>query len=292
MCVDELAAVVRVDAQDGEGELGNDVLEGLEHPDGRLVLDRAVDRPARGDVGDREGETELAARVAPFVADQVDFDEPGRVLVPLGPGAYRDLGLEQRPGLGVGASPGHELARSGARCRSMDAALMDTSRAASSSLRAISPSRRKRGTTVASMGARRLPAGARVSIQHVARPAITCGANFEARAARGRHDLEGPGVAEGRSGVVAVPPRELDQLVEDPRLLGPGGPFVGRRLLLGDGLALAHRKLHHEGVIRARHRRSGITASKRRFLGEATYGATRRFLMSQCVPSVLRGCDH
>ena len=30
----------------------------------------------------------------PPVADQVDFDEPGHIFAPLGPGADRDLGLE------------------------------------------------------------------------------------------------------------------------------------------------------------------------------------------------------
>ena len=69
---------------------------------------------------------------------------------------------------------------------------MDTRRAASSSLRTMSPSRRSSGTTTSSMGARRLPAGARVSIQHVARQAITWGGNFGARGRRGMTILRVP----------------------------------------------------------------------------------------------------
>ena len=38
------------------------------------------------------------------MTDEVDLDEPGAVPVPFGPGADRDLGLQQRPGLGVRAA--------------------------------------------------------------------------------------------------------------------------------------------------------------------------------------------
>ena len=58
-------------------------------------------------------------------------------------------------------------ARSGASLRSIVAALIRTSRAASASLRTSSPSRRSSGTNTASIGASRLPAGARNTAQHV-----------------------------------------------------------------------------------------------------------------------------
>src|SRR5674476_1687430 len=105
MVVDELAPVVTVDTKDRKRELGNDVFEGLEHPDLRLVLHRSVDGPTGGNVSNRKGEAELATGVAALVADQVDLHEPRQILAPLGPGADRDLGLEQRARLGVGASP-------------------------------------------------------------------------------------------------------------------------------------------------------------------------------------------
>ena len=41
-----------------------------------------------------------SGRVAAVVADQVDLDEPGSRVVPLGPGAHRDLAFEQRSRLG------------------------------------------------------------------------------------------------------------------------------------------------------------------------------------------------
>ena len=43
-------------------------------------------------------------RVAAVVADQVDLDEPGSGVVPVGPGPHRDLTFEQRSRLG-GATP-------------------------------------------------------------------------------------------------------------------------------------------------------------------------------------------
>jgi len=58
--VDELAGVVRVDAQDRERERGDDVLEGGEHPPLRLVGHGPVDRPSGRDIGDGQGETELS----------------------------------------------------------------------------------------------------------------------------------------------------------------------------------------------------------------------------------------
>jgi hypothetical protein len=67
----------------------------------------------------------------------------------------------------------------------MVAALMDTRRAACSSLSTRSPSLRNRGTTLASMGASRLPAGQRVSIQQMASAATTGGGNLDVRGARG-----------------------------------------------------------------------------------------------------------
>src|ERR1035437_1220522 len=91
MGVDELAPVITVDTKDRKRELGDDVFDGLEHPDGRLVLDRAVDGPTGDDVSNGKGGTELASGVATLVADQVDLHEPRQILAPLGPGPDRDL---------------------------------------------------------------------------------------------------------------------------------------------------------------------------------------------------------
>jgi hypothetical protein len=43
--------------------------------------------------------------VTAVVPDQVDFDEPGSSVVPLGPSAHRDLAFEQRSRLGPPSSP-------------------------------------------------------------------------------------------------------------------------------------------------------------------------------------------
>jgi len=80
---------VRVDPLDWERELADHLVERLQHPDGRLVRHRPVDRPAGGDVGGGEGEPDFPGRVATLVADQVDLDELGPGVVPLGPGPHR-----------------------------------------------------------------------------------------------------------------------------------------------------------------------------------------------------------
>ena len=74
----------------------------------------------------------------------------------------------------------------------MLAALIETKRAASSSVMMMSPSRRRRGTMVANIGAMRLPAGVRVSIQHMVRQATTCDPNFGLRTTGGRASLSMP----------------------------------------------------------------------------------------------------
>ena len=76
-----------------------------EHVPGGLVAHRADLGPAGGDVGHGQRAGEVAVVVPALVADQVDLDEPGPVLIPVGPGPDRDLGLQQRPRLGVGSGP-------------------------------------------------------------------------------------------------------------------------------------------------------------------------------------------
>ena len=105
-----------------------------------------------------EREAELPEAVAALVADEVDLDKAGAGIVPLRPGPYRDLGLEEGPGLGVAATPGDEQAGP-ARRRSMVAGAHRMSSVASVSLRSSPPSRRSPRTRTTSIGARRLPAG-------------------------------------------------------------------------------------------------------------------------------------
>ena len=62
--------------------------------------------------------------------------------------------------------------------------------------------------------------------------------------------------SQGSSCVILMPPGEVDQLVEDPRCIGPGGTFVRRHLLLGHCLALPYQKLHDARRIPCRYRPS------------------------------------
>jgi len=118
-----------------------------------LFLTERFWRPAGRDVGDRQGVAVIAEGVAAFVPDQVDLDEPGHGVVPLRPGADRDLGLQQR--------------------RSIVAGDIATSSAAVWSLTCSSSKRRSVGTSSLMIGASRLPVGAPSTAQQNAKAAIT-----------------------------------------------------------------------------------------------------------------------
>jgi len=77
------------------------------------------------------------------------------------------------------------LARSPASLRSIVAALIATSKAASASVRSSSPSRRRIGTRTSSIGARRLPAGARRTAQHLTNATMILGPYVDPRVRRG-----------------------------------------------------------------------------------------------------------
>ena len=68
------------------GEFG----ESQPHPRRRVTASPS-ERVDGEDVCDSESLGELAAGVTALVADQVDPDEPGRLVIPVGPGADRDL---------------------------------------------------------------------------------------------------------------------------------------------------------------------------------------------------------
>ena len=191
--VDELGAVVRVDAEDRERELGDDVLDGLEDPDGRLVLDRLrlMVQPVKMSVTVRVKQNS-PLELPPSWPTRSISTNPGIFSLHSAQVRIGICDLSNVPGLVWERPRGNSLARSGARWRSMRAAHIETNRAASASVMTISPSRRKRGTTVASIGARRLPAGVRVSIQQMVRQATTWEPNFGVRVARGRAILSVP----------------------------------------------------------------------------------------------------
>jgi hypothetical protein len=132
--------------------------------------------------------------------------------------------------------------------RSMVAGLMEVTRAVSSSVTSITPSLGKRGTRTGSIGASRFPAGVR------APPTQLEGRDHPRGVDRGaRRPLLDPPVAARiplpGPGVITMPAGQIDQLVQDGRLLlacptsVPGSQFVGH------GTTLIHRKLHGSGVI-------------------------------------------
>jgi hypothetical protein len=78
-----------------------DVLQGREDMLLRLVRHGPVHGPSGRDIRDREGETVLAGIVGTVVGDLIGLDETRHRIVPLGPGAEWELGLQQR-----GSDPG------------------------------------------------------------------------------------------------------------------------------------------------------------------------------------------
>jgi hypothetical protein len=73
-----------------------------------FVRHGAVHRPAGGDICDGQREAVLPGRGAAFVADEIDFHEPGHRVVPIRPGPDRDLGLQQGPGLRMEPAPQYQ----------------------------------------------------------------------------------------------------------------------------------------------------------------------------------------
>lgn len=102
--IDELGPVVGIHAEQRKREDLRDLLQCCDHPFAGSVGHTAVFGPSGGDAGDRQCVAVVADPVATFVADQIDFDEPGHHIVPLRPGSDRDLRFEQGAEFGVRAT--------------------------------------------------------------------------------------------------------------------------------------------------------------------------------------------
>jgi hypothetical protein len=72
--VEELAAVVRMDLPHTEGQLGQDVAEGILHDQPAAAQHRTAFTPAGGHVYHLEGMHILAGGVGARVVDQVDLE--------------------------------------------------------------------------------------------------------------------------------------------------------------------------------------------------------------------------
>src|SRR5665647_1609990 len=103
---------------------------------------------------------------------------------------------------------------------------------------------------------------------------MTCGHTADALVARSAR------LPQRLAGVVTVPPRQLTQLIQNPRLSRSRRRPVPRRRGLRNRLTLAHRQSHVRGCP-VPNRRTPPPRRRRAFLHEATIPATRASLVSQ-----------
>ncbi len=98
--IDELAAVVGVDPEQGEGEHAARPLQRMDDAMLGAMQQRQALGPGRGHVGQGERAQEGTLRTATAVGDQVSLDEAWLDVGPLGEGTDRDLLFEQPSRLG------------------------------------------------------------------------------------------------------------------------------------------------------------------------------------------------
>ena len=122
--VDEFAAIVRIDAEQGKGQPMPDGFQRLEGPHLRFILYRLGFCPARVHVGRVERLCVVSRRIAAAMGDQIDFDEAGFLLVPFRERADRDLMFEQRAWFIARAPAQPQAFALGASSRSIVAALL------------------------------------------------------------------------------------------------------------------------------------------------------------------------
>jgi len=105
MPIDELRAVIRIEAQETKGQGGSNLLQSLQHRRSTPPQQGPRFRPAGVDIGDVEGMGKLSTGRVAGMRDQVHLRESWNFHVPmLSP--HRDLMLEQgaRPGATVNPS--------------------------------------------------------------------------------------------------------------------------------------------------------------------------------------------
>jgi len=137
--VEELAAIVGVQAAQREREEAPYLVEGPEHAVVAVAQERQALSPPRGDIGEHKGREVGALRPRAAVRHQVGLHEAGTDIVPLGEGADGDLVLEQVPALVVPMPRGRARSRSGRSSRSAVAGLKVSSCVRTSGLSARWP---------------------------------------------------------------------------------------------------------------------------------------------------------
>ena len=100
--VDELRAVVAIDARHGERHRLNERVESGQHVHAGVVPDGMGVHPAGVHAGEVHTPGELALQGGPAMGDRVDLEEPGFALDLVTGLAYLDRLAQQVPGLGAG----------------------------------------------------------------------------------------------------------------------------------------------------------------------------------------------
>ena len=100
--VDELAAIVRIQSQQGKRQALTHGLDGGKHEMLRAMQDGHTLRPAGGDIGGGERIEKLPFDALATMRHQIDFHESRAGIIPVGIGADRDGFLEQRARFGRG----------------------------------------------------------------------------------------------------------------------------------------------------------------------------------------------
>jgi hypothetical protein len=178
------------------------------------------------------------------MSHQVDLNESGHRVVPVRPGPYRDLGFQQRSGLGMGPSPQHQFCPLGSQF----------------------PVDRRRAHPHQQYRLRvrqvQFPVPAQQGHEHRqhGRQSLAGRGPQHHPADHQRHDhpwtihwwprRTGPHWAQFQSlpqstpRIVPVPARQLHKIIKDPHLLRPAPAGIRPGLDHRDGLALAHRQSH------------------------------------------------
>lgn len=187
MLVDDLRVGVRIDPDDREGGVGDDVLDCLEHTIAAFVAHRPVRRPTSGDVsdGEGEGEAEFPDALPQLWPIRSIPTNTGAALTHCAQVRIGICDFKRVPGLICDRPCGNSFARSGDSRRSIVAALFRDNNAACSSVGAISLSRRSNFTRVGNIGARILPAGARGTAQRATYAGLKSWQYVAARPVRG-----------------------------------------------------------------------------------------------------------
>lgn len=204
------------------------------------------------------------------MADQIDLHTPGHRVIPVRPGADRDLRLQQAARLGMRPTPRQHLrplqrqppVDGGRADPAQQRRLLIGERDVPVAAQQRHQHRQHRCQQSPRRRPQRRPAGDQR--RHQLRPIRRC-----PRRTRLRRSDRAARVPQHRPRPVTMPPGQLDDLIQNPRLASLIARPIRRGQLPRHRLALRHRQ------------HPTRRTPSRRFLHEATTTLTRRFLMSQ-----------